>query len=139
MPNIRLGCDLMVGFPDESGLDFAATKGLLTRHPFSNVHVFPYSERPGTPAIAYGGAIPPFERSARAHDITEKGADNRYEYARRFYGKTVEIVVEGEDECYGRTDEYLWCKATGNAPRKSLARVLVNKIHHDGTLDGTIR
>jgi len=139
MPGIRLGCDLMVGFPDESGLDFAATKGLLTRHPFSNVHVFPYSERPGTPAIAYGGAIPPFERSSRAREITEKGEDNRYEYARRFYGKTVEIVVEGEDGCYGRTDEYLWCRATGNAPRKSLARVVVNKIHHDGTLDGTIR
>ena len=139
MPGIRLGCDLMVGFPDESGLDFAATKGLLTRHPFSNVHVFPYSERPGTPAVTYGGSIPPFERSTRARAITEKGEVNRYEYARRFYGKTVEIVVEGEDGCYGRTDEYLWCRATGNAPRKSLARVVVNKIHHDGTLEGTIR
>ena len=94
---------------------------------------------PGTPAAAYGGSVPPPERSARARAISEKGEFNRYEYARRFYGKTVEIVVEGEDGCYGRTDEYLWCRATGNAPRKSLARVVVTKTHHDGTLEGTIR
>ena len=139
MPGIRLGCDVMTGFPDESALDFAATKGILSRHQFSNVHVFPYSERQGTPAASYGGAIPPRIRSERAHELAEKGGDNRYAYARQFYGKIVEIVVEGEDECYGRTNEYLWCKAVGNAPRKSLAKVLVNKVHHDGSLEGIIR
>ena len=139
MPGICLGCDLMAGFPDESKLDFAATKTLLSRIPFSNVHVFPYSERPGTIAANYGGAIPVAMRSSRAHDLSEKGKTNRYAYAKQFYGKVVEIVVEGEDDCYGRTDEYLWCRAIGNAPRKSLARVLVNRIHHDGLLEGTIR
>ena len=139
MPSIRLGCDIMTGFPDESELDFAATMGLLNRHPFSNVHVFPYSERQGTAAEKFGGAIPLDIRSARAHDLSAKGNANRYAYAKQFYGKVVEIVVEGEDACYGRTDEYLWCKAIGNAPRKSLARVLVNKTHHDGLLEGTIR
>ena len=139
MPNIRLGCDVMTGFPDESKLDFAATKSLLSRHPFSNVHVFPYSERPDTLAAKFGGAIPPGTRSERAHEIAEKGDDNRYAYARQFYGKLVEIVVESDDEPYGRTDEYLWCRAPGRAPRKSLARVLVNRVHHDGTLEGTLR
>ena len=139
MPGICLGCDLMTGFPDESNLDFAATKALLSRIPFSNVHVFPYSERPGTVAANYRGVIPAAMRSSRAHDLSERGKANRYAYAKQFYGKTVEMVVEGEDECYGRTDEYLWCRAIGNAPRKSLARVLVNRIHRDGLLEGTIR
>ena len=139
MPGIRLGCDVMTGFPDETELDFAATKGLVQRHSFSNVHVFSYSERPETPAATYGGAIPLGIRSERAHDLADKGDDNRYAYARQFYGKVVEIVSEGDDECYGRTDEYLWCRAIGHVPRKSLARVLVNRIHHDGTLEGTIR
>ena len=139
MPGIRLGCDLMTGFPDESELDFAATRTLLSRIPFSNVHVFPYSERPGTAAATYGGAIPSAIRSGRARDLSEKGKTNRYAYAKQLYGKVVEIVVEGEGECYGRTDEYLWCRAIGNAKRKSLAHVLVNKVHHDGLLEGTIR
>ena len=139
MPGIRLGCDVMTGFPDESELDLAATKGLLARHAFSNVHVFPYSERRGTLAATYGGGIPPGVRSERARVLAEKGVDNRYAYALQFIGKLVEIVVEDEDDCYGRTDEYLWCKAAGRAPRKSLARVLVTKIHHNGTLEGIIR
>ena len=139
MPGIRLGCDVMTGFPDESELDLAATKGLLSRHSFSNVHVFPFSERPGTLAATYGGGIPPGIRSERARALAEKGADNRYEYARPFYGKTVEIVNESDEECFGRTDEYLWCRAIGKVPRKSLARVVVTKVHHDGTLEGIIR
>ena len=137
MPNIRLGCDVMTGFPAETELDFAATRGIVARHAFSSVHAFPYSERPGTPAAAFGGAMLPSIRSARAHNIMEKGNSNRYAYAQQFFGKVVEIVSESEDECYGRTDEYLWCKAIGSAPRKSLVRVLVNKVHHDGTLEGT--
>ena len=139
MPDIRLGCDVMTGFPNESELDFAATRGVITRHRFSNVHVFPFSERPGTPAATYGGGIPPGVRFERAREIERKGGDNRYAYARRFLGKFVEIVVEDEEDCHGRTDEYLWCRAAGRAPRKSLARVLVNKAHHDGTLEGIIR
>ena len=138
MPNIRLGCDVMTGFPDESPLDFAATKGITKKHQFTNVHVFPYSERPGTPAMHYGGGIPPAIRMERAREIAEAAESTRYAYARQFYGKTVEIIVEGEDECYGRTNEYLWCKAVGSAPRKSLARVRVTRIHHDGSLEGTI-
>ena len=138
MPNIRLGCDVMTGFPDESPLDFAATKGITKKHQFTNVHVFPYSERPGTPAMHYGGGIPPAIRMERAREIIEAAESTRYAYARQFYGKTVEIIVEGEDECYGRTNEYLWCKAVGSAPRKSLARVRVTRIHHDGSLEGTM-
>ena len=68
-----------------------------------------------------------------------QGKTNIYAYAKQFYGKVVEMVVEGEDECYGRTDEYLWCKAIGKAPRKSLAHVFVSKAHHNGLLEGTIR
>ena len=139
MPGIRLGCDVMVGFPDESSLDFAATRGITKRHLFSNVHVFPYSERPGTAAATFGGGIPPVVRMERTKDMLELADANRYAYARQFYGKVVEIVVEDVDKCYGRTNEYLWCRAVGNAPRKSIAKVQVSRIHHDGSLEGTIR
>lgn len=139
MPQICLGCDLMTGFPAETALDFAATKGLLMRNPFSNAHIFPYSERPGTKAATFGGGIPPGIRSARANELSDVVRKNRYAYAKQFYGKVVEVVSESEEDCYGRTDEYLWCRAVGKVPRKSLAHVVVTKIHHDGSLEGNVR
>ena len=139
MPDISLGCDMMTGFPDELDLDFTATKGLVARHHFSMVHIFPFSERPGTLAASYGGTIPPDIRMERAHELREVAADCRYAYARKFFGKVVEIVVESETKCVGRTSEYLPCTAKGTAPRKSVAPVFVTKVHHDGSLEGIIR
>ena len=139
MPGLRLGCDVMTGFPDERDLDFAATLGILKRHKFSSVHAFPYSERPGTPAASFGGAIPPKMRSLRARALALAGEELRYAYAHGFFGKIVEVAVESDESCYGRTGEYLWCKAAGKAPRRSLAKVFVNKVHHDGSLEGVVR
>ena len=52
MPGIALGCDMMTGFPGESQNDFNASAALLRSCRFMNAHVFPYSERPGTPAAS---------------------------------------------------------------------------------------
>ena len=55
------------------------------------------------------------------------------------YGKTVEVVSEEDGACSGRTSEYLHCRASGQAPRKSLVNVFVTKVHHDGSLEGIVR
>jgi len=121
-----IGCDLMTGFPSESDLDFMATKGMLNRDPFSRVHVFPFSERPGTPAASMAGAVPPEIRRARAKELATIADAKRTAFAKRFIGKTTEIVVEDEDSCSGWTSEYLWCSCPhAHLPRKSLAKVLI--------------
>jgi threonylcarbamoyladenosine tRNA methylthiotransferase MtaB len=102
MPSIGLGCDLMTGFPGELDIDFMATKSLLLRLKIPSAHVFPYSERPGTPAATYNGRIENDVRSERARELTELAAANKYSYARGFSGKTVEIVSERAGECRGR-------------------------------------
>ena len=137
MPGLGLGCDLMTGFPDESELDFLATKGLLKRHPFSNAHVFPYSERPGTLAAAFPNPVPREIRSGRAHELSRLAGRLRRKFALSFVGKTVEIVVEDAGRCRGWTAEYLPCEAIGAAPRKSLVKVRVTKAE-DGMLTGPI-
>ena len=131
MPGLGLGCDLMTGFPDESDLDFNATKGLLDRFQFSNAHIFPYSERPGTPAATFGGGLPQELRSKRAHDLSHLAKRIRRRYARSFVGKTVEIIVEDPEKCIGWTGEYLRCEAVGHAPRKAAVRVFVTGISSD--------
>lgn len=138
MPDLGLGCDLMTGFPDESDLDFNSTKSLLQRLPFTNVHVFPYSERPGTLAAGMFGAIPRGLRSLRAHNLADEAAEKRQRYARKFIGKTVKIVVEDEEKCTGWTSEYLRCEAVGVAKRKSAVEVFVTRSKND-TLYGKLQ
>lgn len=137
LPDLGLGCDVMTGFPDESGLDFAATEGLLQRLPFSRAHVFPYSERPGTSAAALGGSIPNAVRAARARQLVRLMEEKRVRYARRFIGREVEIVVEDGERAEGWTGEYLRGRALSPAPRKSAVRVTVTRVLADGTLEGT--
>jgi len=137
MPNLGLGCDLMAGFPGESQLDFMLTRGFLQCHPFTNAHVFPFSERPGTPADDLPFEIPPEIRDERARDLADLANYKRSRFAKTFVGKTVEMIVEGKDRCTGWTGEYLPCEAMGSAPRKSLVRVLVTKTKED-RLEGRI-
>ncbi len=138
LPSLGLGCDVMTGFPDESDFDFMATEGLLRRLPFNHAHVFPYSERPGTLAAAFGGALPKAVRSARAHQLARLLREKRERFARRFLGQDVEIVVESEQKSEGWTSEYLRCKTVSPVPRKSLVRLFVTKVHHDATLEGRL-
>jgi len=137
IPNAGIGCDLMAGFPSESDLDFMATFGMLERNPFSRVHVFPFSERPGTPAASMAGSVPPEIRKSRAKKLSALADTKRSAFARRFIGKTTEIVVEDEGTCSGWTSEYLWCTCPhAHPPRKSLVTVRITSAKGH-TLTGT--
>ena len=132
MPDLGLGCDLMTGYPDESELDFAATRGLLKRLPFVHAHIFPFSERPGTLASGLPHQLAKDIRSARARLLADEMHPKRRRFAKTFVGKTVEIVVEDEKTGRGWTSEYLPCEPlSGSFVRKSIARIFVTKTKGD--------
>ena len=132
MPRIGIGCDLMTGFPGETELDHTASRGLLKRLPFSNAHVFPFSERPGTPAAAFRNSVPKDVRSARAHDLSGLVKTKRHAFAKTFIGQTVEIIVEDEKTSRGWSGEYLPCKPViGIHARKSRVRLFITKAEGD--------
>ena len=131
MPYAGIGCDLMSGFPGERDFDHMATVSLLERYPFSNAHVFKYSERPGTKAVVLGDQVPREERSRRAHELAGIADASRRRFAKRFMGRKVTIVNESESGIAGWTGEYLWCEAKGKAPRKSLVTIQVTSISGD--------
>jgi len=136
IPLIGLGCDVMTGFPGETEMDFLATRGLLERQPFTNVHVFPFSQRPGTSAATAGGQVPKDVRSRRAHELAALTDVKHNQAAKRFRGHQVEVVIENEKEQAGWTSEYFWFKRSSLArisdplPRKSLAKFQVTNSHH---------
>ena len=72
MPDASIGSDIIVGFPGESDDDFEQLAAYLERSPLSHIHVFPYSDRPGTAASAMRDKVPGLvvrERARRIRDI----------------------------------------------------------------------
>ena len=132
-PDLALGADVITGFPGETDEDFEATRAFLVRHAFSNLHVFPYSERPGTPAATMDGALPRAVRLVRARNLTALGRVQRAAFAQTFLGREVEVCVERGGE-HGWTDSYLPCKWKGPAERRSLVRKRVIAVNGDTLL-----
>ena len=106
-PRLALGADIITGFPGETESDFTATRDFLVRHPFANLHVFPYSERPGTPAATMDGSLPPALRRARARELEKLGQVKRRAFAASFLDQPVEVCIESDNT--GWTAEYLKC------------------------------
>ena len=131
MPRLALGADFITGFPGETDFDYLATVGLLKRHQFAKVHVFPYSERPGTVAVGFPDKLPREICSRRAKELAALAKPIRSAYARKFVGQTVEIIVEEEKKHAGWTGEYLWCEVSKAVqaetlpPRKSRLKLRV--------------
>lgn len=111
-----LGTDVLAGFPGEDAAAFAATESFLDSLPFSNLHVFSYSRRPGTPAAGMGGQVAEPEKRRRAARLIALGQRLRSKFARRWIGREVEVLVEALDAAgqgVGWTGEYLPARISG--------------------------
>jgi len=102
-PGIAIGADLIAGFPTETETQFADTLALVEAEEIPFLHVFPYSERPGTPA-ARMPPLPKPVRRARAARLRAAGAAT----ARRFFAAQVgrEAAVLAETGGAGHTEHF---------------------------------
>ena len=91
-----IATDVMVGFPTETDRAFETTVELVEDLRFSRLHVFKYSPRPGTAAAALKEQIPPRFVKQRSSHMIELGKRLSEQFARRFVGKTVEVLVESK-------------------------------------------
>ena len=132
-PHFALGADVIVGFPGEAQSDFAATLSFLREIPFTHIHAFPFSERPGTQAASMPGAIPRAIRLERARELNLAARELNAAFARSFIGRTVEVCVEAGG-LEGRTAEYLHCRLSAPAPRRSLVKTKVASVDNAGNL-----
>lgn len=118
MPFLGLGTDIIVGFPGEDDRAFGNTVRLVRELPFSNLHVFPYSRRPGTRADTLPGQVPESVKKERLHALAEIGESKRLLFAERFAGRQVSVLIERVDKDgtgHGWTGEYLEARVTGPA------------------------
>jgi threonylcarbamoyladenosine tRNA methylthiotransferase MtaB len=93
MPAAAIGADVMVGFPGESEADFEETRRLIEELPFTYLHVFTYSSRPGTPAADLRDQVPAQIARGRNRILRDLAAEKKVAFMRGFVGKTVEAIT----------------------------------------------
>ena len=109
-PVFGLGADIIVGFPGETDLDHERTVALVERLPFTYLHVFPFSARPGTAAERLGQGVPPAVARARARELRELGMRKAAAYPASRAGSMADVIVVrggAADEREGVTEDYL--------------------------------
>ena len=121
MPDAAIGADVMVGFPGETDAEFEATRQMIEHLPFTYLHVFTYSPRPGTPAAQMKNQVPVPVARERNRILRELASEKKLAFMRGFIGKTVDAItlnVRGTDadgefiECL--TDNYLKLRLRGH-------------------------
>lgn len=92
--NPSITTDIIVGFPGEEEEDFADTMALVEKVRFSDIHIFPYSERRGTPAVKFQGKVASEVKKRRAAELEALRQTLKEEYLTHFKGKDLEILIE---------------------------------------------
>ncbi|PWA12482.1 tRNA (N(6)-L-threonylcarbamoyladenosine(37)-C(2))-methylthiotransferase MtaB [Pueribacillus theae] len=94
LPGLAVTSDVIVGFPGETEEEFMETYNFVKEHKFSELHVFPYSKRTGTPAARMDNQIPEEIKNDRVHRLIALSDQLAKEYASQFEGDVLEIIPE---------------------------------------------
>ncbi len=115
-----LGADLIAGFPGETDADHRATCALVESLPFTSLHVFPYSERPGTGAVRLPNPVPDDVRRSRAAELRALGTCKAGAHVARRAGGTADVIVIGHQDGHrdGLTEDYLQVDLATPAPAR---------------------
>jgi len=128
IPHASIGSDVIVGFPGETDNDFEQLLAYLERSPLTHVHVFPYSDRPGTAATSMSGKVPGAVGRERGRRVREVAA----RLAGRFRQSQIGSVRPGltlDDGSSVVTDNYLKLRIPAGRPRNERVRVLIRSPH----------
>jgi threonylcarbamoyladenosine tRNA methylthiotransferase MtaB len=135
IPHASIGSDIIVGFPGETEDEAVALETYLERCPLTHVHVFPYSDRPGTPASTMADKVPGIAVRARGHRVRAIGR----RLAERFHASQIGAVHRAltiEDGSLVVTGNYLKLRIPPGRARNEWVRVRVVSHDHGELLGG---
>ena len=143
MPDAAIGADVMTGFPGETESEFEETRRLVEELPFTYLHVFTFSARPGTPAADMPNQVPVHLARERNRILRELAAGKKLAFMRSFIGSDVQaITLERSSRQDGYTnalsDNYLQLRLRGvHAPNRWVEASMESV--NDGILVGTAK
>jgi len=128
MPRAAIGADVMVGFPGETETEFEENRRFIAALPFTYLHVFTYSPRPGTPAAEMAQQVPPEVKRERNRVLRDLAAEKKKAFMQSLVGQTVStitlsVVESGRTESLTDNYQKLWLKGEHPSNRIVSARV----------------
>ena len=132
-PGCALTADLITGFPGETEEDHLATLAFIEKSGFADMHIFPYSRRPGTPADKMPEQWDNATKSRRAHEAQQVAERMHLRFLEESVGQTLPVLFETEENgfCTGHSDTYVLVKAEGTKLRGTVKNVRISAVEGD--------
>lgn len=142
MPDAFIGIDVIVGFPGETEADFRTTYDFLERLAPAFLHIFPFSERPGTPAVDFPGKVQSSVATRRVEELEALCARLHGDFCARGTGTEADVLFESTRRggmMFGFTGNYRRVKVPYDAARvNTVCRVRLGKMDDSHDLEGDI-
>ncbi len=130
MPDCAVGADVMTGFPGETDDEFAQSYAFIDGLPFTYLHVFTYSERPGTAAAESPTQVPMSVRRERTRLLRELAAQKSLEFRRSMVGKTLSAVTL--DNGTALSGNFLKVTLAARRPANRIEEIRIGGLTTDG-------
>lgn len=135
-PECAVTTDMIVAFPGETEEEFAESLAFIRKCAFADMHIFPYSRRPGTPADKMPGQHNNATKEARSRAAIALAEEMSRAYREGFIGRTLEVLFEErEGEFYtGHAPNYIKVYARGENLHNEIRTVTVLEVYRDGVI-----
>jgi len=129
MPDCAVGADVMTGFPGETDAEFEDSRAFIEGLPFTYLHVFTYSERPGTPAAEHA-QVPMHVRKQRTHLLRALAAKKNLEFRRSMIGRKLTVVTL--DGGKALSDNFVKVTLSSPRPANRIEEIQIGGLTSDG-------
>ncbi len=131
MSNAAIGADVMTGFPGESDDEFEESRQFISNLPFTYLHVFTYSERPGTPA-ASAEQVPVPVRKERNRALRDLAAEKNLAFRQSMTGRTLSAVTLDQGAL---SDNFLKIELSPQRPANQMIDVRIGGVSANGLFE----
>ena len=135
-PGCAITTDMIVAFPGETEEEFHQSLAFIQKCGFADMHIFPYSRRPGTPADKMAGQHDNATKELRSRAAIAIGKEMNHRYRESLIGTVQEVLFEEMDGKYftGHAPNYVKIYAEGDDLHNKLRQVAITAIHGDGVI-----
>lgn len=135
-PGCAVTTDMIVAFPGETEEEFQQSLDFIRKCGFADMHIFPYSRRPGTPADKMPGQLPNAVKERRSREAISVAEEMSRAYRKNLVGKTLDVLFEEreKDHFTGHAPNYVKVYVQGENLHNEIRKVSVQKVFQEGVL-----
>ncbi len=129
-PTINITTDILTGFPGETNEDFLEAYQFILSQGYGEMHVFPYSRRPLTPAYNYPEQVDEISKKLRVNKLIELNKQKALEYRNQFKNVVLNVLIEKNENgiAFGHTSNYIEVEFNSKAEQNTLVKVILKEI-----------